>query len=88
MRRIEGTDLWALTVRIRDLSQAVIGYTFIPHQDGSPVAVEDPMDSMQQWRGPEAPPAPERTESLRGQIREHVIDSKVLDEPRRVTVYG
>ncbi|MBE9508986.1 MAG: hypothetical protein IMY86_13170 [Chloroflexi bacterium] len=87
MRRIEGTDLWVLTVRVRDLSQAVIGYAFMPYQDGHPVASEDFMDRMQVWRGPEAPPALQRAETLRGQIKEHVIDSESLGEPRGLTVY-
>jgi len=87
MRRVEGTDLWVLTVRIRDLSQAVIGYAFTPYQDGHPVANEDIMDRMQVWRGPEAPPAPRRVETLRGQIEEYAIDSEALGERRGLTVY-
>ena len=39
------------------------------------------------WRGPEAPSAPERAESLQGQISSYVIDSTALDEARDLTVY-
>ena len=87
MRRIEDTDLWVLTVRVPDLSRAVIGYAFMPYQDGHPVASEDFMDRMQQWRGPEAPPTSQRAETLRGQLQEYVIESEALEERRDLTVY-
>lgn len=87
MRRIEGTDLWVLTVRIRDLPQSVIGYSFIPYQDGHPVAAEWDTDDSQQWRGPEAPPSPQRAKTLLGRVKKHVIDSVALGERRDLTVY-
>jgi enterochelin esterase-like enzyme len=39
------------------------------------------------WRGPEAPPPPERAEPLQGQISRNVIDSHHLSERRDLTVY-
>jgi enterochelin esterase-like enzyme len=87
LRRVEDSDLWALTVRIDELPRAVISYTFIPYQDGRPVEAEARLAHMRVWRGSQAPPASERAESLHGQIIKHAIDSVYLDERRDLTVY-
>ena len=87
MQRVGDTDFWALTVRVDELSQAAISYAFIPYQDGRPVEAAERIGAAQVWRGPEAPPAPERAESLQGQISSYVVDSMALGETRDLTVY-
>jgi enterochelin esterase-like enzyme len=87
MQRVGDSGFWALTVRVDELSQAVISYSFIPYQDGRPIEAEERIDDAQVWRGPDAPSAPERAESLQGQISRYVIDSTALGEPRDLTVY-
>jgi hypothetical protein len=87
MRRVGDSGSWALTVHVDELSQAVISYSFIPYQDGRPIEAGERIDDAQAWRGPEAPSAPERAESLQGQISRYVIDSAALGEPRDLTVY-
>ncbi len=87
MQRVADSDVWALAIRIDELPQAVISYTFIPYQDGRPVEAEARLTHMRVWRGTQAPPAPERADVLRGQIIRHVIDSAYLDERRALTVY-
>ena len=78
MWRIED-DLWALSVRIRDLDQAAISYAFVPSGEAWP--------ATETWRGPLAPPAPRRAGPLAGQLTEAVIKSRWLNESRRLTVY-
>ncbi len=87
MQRVSGSDCWAVTVRIEELPRAVISYSFIPYQDGRPVEAEARLDHMRVWRGSQTPSAPERAESLYGQIIKHAIDSVYLDERRDLTVY-
>ena len=87
LQPVEGSDLWALTVRIDQLERAVISYSFVPYRDGRPIEDQEGRAEMQVWRGPEAPPAPQRTESLRGQIIYHTLQSAALGEPRDLTVY-
>lgn len=87
LQRLQGTDLWVLTAQIEGLSKAVIGYYFVPLRDGRPVEGAEAWGIPAQWRGPEAPPRPERAETLRGELQEHVLDSKALGERRSVTVY-
>jgi enterochelin esterase-like enzyme len=87
MQRVGDSDVWALTVHVDELAEAAISYAFIPYEDGRPVEAVAGTAPSQVWRGPEAPPAPERAESLQGRIGRHVIDSTHLGEPRELTVY-
>jgi enterochelin esterase-like enzyme len=87
MQRVADSDFWALTVRIEDLPEAVISYSFIPDWGDDHIEPEEGVVREQVWRGPEAPPAPQRAESLEGQINRHAMDSAALGESRDLTVY-
>lgn len=88
LRRLPDTDLWTLTVRIPNLSQAVISYVFLAYRDGQPLmSPPDQEYVIPTWRGPEAPLPPERADTLQGQLQEYTLDGVSMDEPRKVTVY-
>jgi enterochelin esterase-like enzyme len=87
MQRVEESNAWVLTVRIDKLAQAVISYSFTPYQNGHPTKDNSDATSIQVWRGPEAPRAPERTEILGGQVITHTIESAALGESRQLSVY-
>jgi enterochelin esterase-like enzyme len=87
MQRVGDSDLWALTVRIEDLAEAVISYSFIPDWDRDLIEAEEGVSDEQVWRGPEAPPAPERAEALEGRVDRYTIDSVALGGSRDLTVY-
>jgi enterochelin esterase-like enzyme len=84
MQQVQGTDLWVLTVRGRDLPQAVITYRFVGLRNGQPVAN---VTDTAVWRGAQAPPAVQRASPLRGQIKQYTLDSRALGEQRELTVY-
>lgn len=85
MERLEGTDLWVLAVRLRHVDHAAFSYGFRPTCAGSDGAtVGRPRGT---WRGPLAPPPPERSEPLRGELRSVDFDSDVLGECRKLHVY-
>jgi hypothetical protein len=90
LRRAKGDakpPVWYASVRIKDLSRAVISYVFIPVVNGVPEYPDEFLPNI--WRGPEAPPAPLRTESNRpqGKVIETKIQSRFLKEERGITVY-
>jgi enterochelin esterase-like enzyme len=87
MQQVDDLDLWVLTVRIDNLAQAVISYSFTPYLEGHPAGKVGSLEDTVVWRGPDAPPAPERAQTLRGRVEEHQIDSVALGERRNVTVY-
>jgi enterochelin esterase-like enzyme len=72
-------DLWALSVRVRDLDRAAISYAF--------TSLGEPWPGTETWRGPLAPPAPRRAAPLAGELTEAIIESRWLREPRKLTVY-
>lgn len=85
MEPLGGTDLWVLAVRIRDLDQAAFSYRFIPTRpDGTTPSWDGPAGT---WRGPAAPPPPERASPLRGELRTVDFESRVLGERRALHVY-
>jgi enterochelin esterase-like enzyme len=80
---LDGTDLWVLVVRIRDLDRAAFSYRFLPEGDG-----ERPWgEPSGTWRGPDAPPAPVVAQTLVGELRTVELDSAALGERRRLHVY-
>lgn len=83
--RVEG-DLWAVTVRIRDLARAAVTYGFVvAEEQASPLHRSSP--GLGVWRGPDAPAPPPRAEPLRGELRRVHLDSRALGTRRGLTVY-
>ena len=85
MWQVEGSDAWSVTLRIDGLSRAVISYGFVPYREGLPDW--ENATERRVWRGPDAPPALERAESLTGEVQTTAIESEALGEERSVTVY-
>ena len=83
MERLVDTDLWALAIRIRDVDRAAFSYRFHP----APVDAVQPMAPLATWRGPLAPPPPERARPARGELRSVDLASEALGEVRRLQVY-
>jgi len=71
-----GGDYYAIRLRVADLDEATIDVIIPPK--GTVTGA---------YRGPKAPPKPEMSEPLKGQLLQFAADSKVLDDPRQVTVY-
>jgi enterochelin esterase-like enzyme len=85
MEPLDGTDLWMLAVRIRDVDQAAFSYRFLPtRSDDTAPSWAEPSGT---WRGPAAPPPPERASPLRGELRTVDFDSQALGERRALQVY-
>ncbi|MDQ4070284.1 MAG: alpha/beta hydrolase-fold protein [Actinomycetota bacterium] len=84
MEPLDGTDLWVLAVRIRDVDRAAFSYRFLP-AGGS----ETPMwgERSGTWQGPLAPPPPERARPLGGELRTVDFPSEVLGERRTLELY-
>ena len=84
MEPLEGSDLWVLVVRIRDLDRAAFSYRFLPADEHEPRQWAERSGT---WRGPEAPPAPAVAHTLIGELRTVELDSAALGERRRIHVY-
>jgi hypothetical protein len=76
MEKVEG-DLWAMRARIADFDQGLIEVTVVPEGERDPGFI----------RGKDAPPRPEVSKPLQGQVHEAAIRSRFLEESRRLTVY-
>lgn len=81
--------LWALSVRIERLAEAVIGYGFWPLDDAGSLLGGQRGPVPHRFRGPEAPPEhpSHPDDELRGTTQVHTIDSTALRTRRTVTVY-
>ena len=78
MDRIPGTDLWSVTLRVRDLDRAVIDI----------LVNQDPENrALPAFLGPKAPPAPLMAEALAGTVAHETVDSVALGEPRKLSAY-
>ncbi len=84
MEPVTGTELWALAVRIRDADHASFSYRFLPARDGE---TRRRGERSGTWRGPLAPPEPERAQVLAGDLRTVELDSEALGERRSLRVY-
>ena len=84
MDHLDGTDLWVLVVRIRDLDRAAFSYRFLPAGGDGRRPWGEPSGT---WRGPAAPSAPALAQTLFGELRTVGLDSEVLGERRRMHVY-
>jgi enterochelin esterase-like enzyme len=77
-------DLWGIALRIQDLSQAVIGYGFIPISNG---VWNFTGQEFTVWRGPDAPEAPVYRQGIYGTLHTFKYNSENLGSIRQVTVY-
>lgn len=75
---IADSDLVGVTVRVPHIDEAFFDISF-PSQ-----RMTRPHDT---YRGPNAPPAPERAQPLQGRISTHQIHSAILNEERAISVY-
>ena len=84
-----GVGLWALSVRIERLPEAVIGYGFWPLDDGGGLLGGQRGPVPHRFRGPEAPAEmpSHPDDELRGTSRTHSVASTSLRGNRKVTVY-
>lgn len=78
MDRIGQTDLWSVTLRVRDLDRAVIDV----------LVNQDPANTpLPQYRGPNAAPDPAMAETLAGRVTDEFIDSPAAGEHRKLSIY-
>lgn len=83
--RLDGSDVWVLRVRIRDLDRAIISHGFLGTADGTTRVLGLGGDGC--WRGDEASPAPAASSPLAGTIIETELPGPDGNTPRTVTVY-
>ncbi len=78
MDRIGQTDLWSVTLKVRDLDRAVIDV----------LVNQDPANTpLPQYRGPRAAPDPAMAETLSGGVTDEFIDSPAAGERRKLSIY-
>jgi enterochelin esterase family protein len=78
MRRIDQTDLWSVTLRVKGLDRAVLDI----------LVARDPANTeLPQYRGRNAAPAPVFAASLQGKLVEEGWDSVAAGERRKASVY-
>ncbi len=79
----EESDLWALSVRVRNIESAVLDVMILGGADETlPPVTETP-----QWRGPSAPARAEVAEVPDGLLSTHELDSAALGERRAIEIY-
>ncbi len=84
LSRLPNSDLWVLTVRVPRPRELAMGYDFIVTRKDAPPATRL---KMKEWRGPDAPRALPRAETLAGTVRHDTLQSAALGEPRALTTY-
>lgn len=78
MDRIGQTDLWSVTLRVRDLDRAVIDV----------LVNQDPANTpLPEYRGPKAGPDPVMADTLAGRVTDEFIDSPAAGERRKLSIY-
>lgn len=82
MKRIPGTDLVALQLKMANWDEALLGLLFLG-KDARSVNMRD----MLVFRGSKAPEPPVRAETLQGTVKEYTLKSAALGEDRKVSVY-
>ena len=80
LRRLDNSNIWVFRKTIPNLSELIMGYTFII--DGG-----FPQGEPTMWRGPKAPKAPKERESPFIRRMLHTLDSEILGESREVFTY-
>lgn len=81
--RLDGSDVWVLRARIRDIARAIVSHGFLGTAGGSVRFLGG--DGC--WRGDQAPPAPAASSPLAGAVSETELRGPDGDHPRRITVY-
>lgn len=84
LSRVEGTNLWTVTVRVPRLDEAMITYGFMETKGGTRAGRRI---ASQTWRGPKAPKQLEKATTLSGAVVKHEIESAHLKETRGLTIY-
>jgi enterochelin esterase-like enzyme len=82
LARIEGTDLWTLTLRVEELDRLAFSYFFVPMRPGLPERF-----AWNRWSGPRAPAEPGEALELTGRLFERTLDSTILGTVRKLTIY-
>lgn len=80
-----GDGLQILSLRVRDLDQAVITYTFQSTTGGALSFRRGSHDGR--FRGDAAPPEVPSNDPVSGALFDHTIESAFLESPRAITVY-
>jgi enterochelin esterase-like enzyme len=76
MQRVSA-DLWAVRARIAEFDRGLIEVSVVPEAAKDAGFI----------RGKDAPPRPEVSKPLQGQVHEAAIRSRYLEESRRLTIY-
>ncbi|UQN06471.1 esterase family protein [Deinococcus sp. QL22] len=77
---LPGTEVWAVTVKVNDLTRAVISMGVLTDSSAS-------LAQETTWRGPQAPAPVARTRLLAGKVDRLVLDSGSLIGSREIIVY-
>jgi enterochelin esterase-like enzyme/pimeloyl-ACP methyl ester carboxylesterase len=84
MKKLGNSEVWYARKTLPHVARSFFSYSFMATGKGRAVTARH---SMQDWRGPQAPPAVPIATKLQGTISEHVLDSKALGMKRPITVY-
>jgi enterochelin esterase-like enzyme len=82
MKKLAGTDISVLVLKMPDWQKAFFSYAFIPvdHPPRGRITFE-------KWYGTRAPARPKRVTDLTGLMEERTIHSDALSEDRKLTLY-
>jgi enterochelin esterase-like enzyme len=87
LRRLEGSDVWTVSVERPELAKGVFSYAFSTGKKGDPPFTPGQPLKFEVWTGPEAPPAPAVAKELKGVEKMLDLESKILGETRKVKIY-
>jgi len=82
MQRFEGTNLWALQLKMPDWDRAFLSYAFV-----TPEALRKRQVFFQSWFGANAPARPVHAEALQGALITRTMHSNGMNQDRKLTVY-
>ena len=87
LRRLEGTDVWTVSIERPELSSGVFSYAFFAGKKGEmPFNPASPL-RFEVWTGPKAPPAPVVAKELKGVDKMLDLESEALGEKRKIKIY-
>ncbi|MBI3409485.1 MAG: hypothetical protein HY040_14180 [Planctomycetes bacterium] len=87
LRRLLDSDVWTLTIDRPGLEKGVFSYALTPGKKGEPAFKPGQALNFEKWRGPKAPPAPAGAKELKGTEKTLDIESKILNEKRKIKIY-